>query len=305
MALAGGLALADVDRAHRDSVPDARRPDQEPGVDGLVVRGGAVALGADDLVAGDVDAGHLDRAGLVASQAERVPAGRLRLHVLAVDDEHGKVVVAREVRTRRLDDVEIGEPARGRPRGLLADVVAAVRTLGPRGDRVPEVRAGLGIAVGQRADLAAVQRLYVLLDQGVGGAEHDRVDRAHVHDVTHRGGGAAVARDRLARHRVGDVVLAEAAVLGRHRKREEAVLAEQLEVAPRELQLVVGDLGVGPHLLLAQLDQEVAEFLLAVGEHPFRVPLVTQSPEGLATPSLLGHLHPPLAMHKYVQYSST
>ncbi len=212
---------------------------------------------------------------------------------------------AGEVGGGRLDDVEVGEPARGRPRRLLADVVAAVRALSARGDRVPEVRAGLGVAVGERADLAAVQGLYVLLDQRLGGAQHDRVDRAHVHHVTHRGRGAAVAGDRLAGHREGDVVLAEAAVLGRDGEGEEAVLAEQLEVAPRELELVVGDLRVGAHLLLAQLDQRVAELLLAVGEHPFRIPLVAQSPEGLATPCLFGHLHPPLAMHKYVQYSST
>ena len=67
------------------------------------------------------------------------------------------------------------------------------------------------------------------------------------------------------------------------------MLAEQLEVAARELELVVGDLGVGPHLLLAQLDQQVTELALAVGEHPLRIPLVAQSPEGLATPCLLGH----------------
>ena len=74
-----------------------------------------------------------------------------------------------------------------------------------------------GSRVGQGADLAAVEGPDVLLDQRVGRAQHDRVDRAHVHHVTHRGRGAAVARDRLARHREGDVVLAEAAVLGRGR----------------------------------------------------------------------------------------
>jgi hypothetical protein len=40
------------------------------------------------------------------------------------------------------------------------------------------------------------------------------------------------------------VVLAQAAVLLRHREREEAMLAEQLQVATREEQLVVGALRV-------------------------------------------------------------
>jgi hypothetical protein len=52
------------------------------------------------------------------------------------------------------------------------------------------------------------------------------------------------------------VVLAEPAVLLGHGEREEAVLAEQLEVPPREQQLVVRALGVRPQLLLAELDQE-------------------------------------------------
>ena len=144
--LARRLALADVDRAHRDPVPARAGPDQEPRVDRLVVGGGAVALGTDDLIAGDLDVVDLDRPGLVAPQPERVPGRGLRLDVLAVDHEHRQVVVAGEVGAGRLDDVEVGEPARGRPRRLLADVVAAVRALGAGGDRVPEVRAGLGVA---------------------------------------------------------------------------------------------------------------------------------------------------------------
>ncbi len=251
MALAGGLPLADVDRPHGQSVPHARGPDQEPGVDRLVVGGGAVALGPHDLVARDVHARHLDGARLIAAQTQRVPRRGLRLHVLAVDDKHAEVVVAGEVGAGGLDHVEVGEPARGGPRRLLAHVVAAVGTRRARGDRVPEVRAGLRVGVGQRPDLPAVQGSDVLVDQRVGGAQHDRVHRPDVHHVAHRRGRAAVARDRLAGHRVGDVVLAEAAVLGGHGQGEEAVFAEQLEVAAGELQLIVGDLGVGPHLLLA------------------------------------------------------
>ena len=67
------------------------------------------------------------------------------------------------------------------------------------------------------------------------------------------------------------------------------MLAEQLEVAAGILEVVVGDLGVGAHLLVAQLDQQIAQLALTVGEHPLRVPLVAQSPEGLSVPQLLGH----------------
>ena len=73
VALAGRLALGDVDRAHRDAVPHRRGADEEPGVDGLVVGGGAVADRADDAVAVDLDVGDLDRTRLVAAQAECVP----------------------------------------------------------------------------------------------------------------------------------------------------------------------------------------------------------------------------------------
>ena len=239
--------------------------------------------------AGTSTFGDLDRARLVAAQAERVPQRRLRLDVVAVDDEHGEVVVAGEVRARRLHDVEVGEAARGRPRRLLAHLVAAVRALGARGDRVPEVRAGLGVGVGERPDLAAVERADVLVDQLRRRAQHDRVDRADVHHVAHGRRRAAVARDRLARHRVGDVVLAEAAVLLGHGEREEAVLAEQLEVAAREQQLVVGALRVRAHLLLAELDERRAQLLLAVGQDPVGIPVVAEAPERLAAPHLLGH----------------
>ena len=291
VALAGRVPLRDVDRAERDAVPDRRRADEEPGVDRLVVRRRAVSDRADDLVAGDLDVRHLERARLVAAQAERVPQRRLRLGRVAVDDEHREVVVAREVGARRLHDVEVGEAGRGRPRRLLAHLEAAVRALGAGGDRVPEVRAGLGVRVGEGPDLAAVERADVAVDQLVGGAEHDRVDRADVHHVTHRRRGAPVAGDRLAGHRVRDVVLAEPAVLLGDGQREEAVLAEQLEVAPREEQLVVGALRVRAHLLLAELDERRAELLLALGQEPVGVPLVAEAPEGLGAPHLLGHAH--------------
>ena len=85
------------------------------------------------------------------------------------------------------------------------------------------------------------------------------------------------------------MVLAETPVLLRHREREETVLAQELEVPPREHQLVVEALRVGAELLLAELDQRGAELLLPVGVDPVRIPLVAQSPEGLRTPHLVRH----------------
>ncbi len=290
VALARRVARGDVDRAERDPVPDRRGADQEPRVDGLVVGGRAVALGADDLVARHLDAVDLDRARLVAAQAERVPQRRLGLDVLAVDHEDREVVVAGEVRARGLDDVEVREAARGGPGRLLVDLVAAVGALGLGGERVPEVRSRLGVGVRQRPELAAVERADVLLDQLRRRAQHERLHRRHVHHVTHRRRRAAVARDRLADHREGDVVLAQPAVLLRHREGEEAVLAHQLEVAARVEQLVVGALRVRAHLLLAQPDEGLAQLLLAVGQDPIRVPVVAQSPEGLRAPHLLRHI---------------
>ena len=89
------------------------------------------------------------------------------------------------------------------------------------------------------------------------------------------------------------MVLPEAAVLLRHGEREEAVLAEQLEVAARELEVVVGRLRVGAHLLLAQLDQEIAQLALAVGQHPVGVPVVPEPEVQLAAPPLLSHATSP------------
>ena len=289
VALARRVAGGDVDRAERDPVPDRRGADQEPRVDRLVVRGRAVALGADDLLAGDLDVLDLDRAGLVAAQAERVPQRRLGLDVVAVDDEDGEVVVAGEVGARGLDDVEVGEAAGGGPGRLLVDLVAAVRLLGLGRERVPEVRAGLGVRVGEGPELAAVERPDVLLDQLGRRAQHQRLHRRHVHDVTHRGGRAPVPGDRLAHHRERHVVLAQPAVLLGHREREEPVLAHQLQVAPRVEQLVVGALRVRAHLLLTQADEGLAQLLLAVREDPVGVPVIAQTPEGLGAPHLLRH----------------
>ena len=294
VALARGVARGDVDRAERDAVPDRRGADQEPRVDGLVVGGRAVALGADDLVARDLDAVDLDRAGLVAAQAQRVPQRGLGLDVLAVDHEDGEVVVAGEVGAGGLDDVEVGEAAGRGPGRLLVDLVAAVGLLRLGGERVPEVRARLGVGVGQRAELAAVERADVLLDQLGRRAQHQRLHRRHVHHVTHGGRGAAVARDRLADHRERDMVLAQAAVLLRHGQREEAVLAHQLEVAPRVQQLVVRALRVRAHLLLAEPDEGLAQLLLPVGQDPVRIPVIAQTPEGLCAPHLLRHPQTPL-----------
>ena len=153
------------------------------------------------------------------------------------------------------------------------------------------MRAGLRIGVGEGSDLALAERADVLVDELGSGAEHDRVHRSDVHHVTHRGRRAAVARDRLAHHRVRDVILAEAAVLLGHRQREEAVLAEELEIAAREEQLVVRALRVRAQLLLAELDQKRTQLLLAVGQEPVGVPLVPEPPERLGAPHLLGHAY--------------
>ena len=207
----------------------------------------------------------------------------------AVDDEDREVVVAGEVGARRLHDVEVGEAARRRPRRLLAHLVPAVGALGAGGDGVPEVRAGLGVRVGQGPDLAAVERADVAVDERVGGAQHDRLHGAHVHDVAHGRRRAAVARDRLAGHGERHVVLAEAAVLLGHGQAEEAVFTEQFEVAPRVGQRVVGDLRVLAHLLLAQLDQEIAQLELALRQKPVGVPIRPQPEVGLIAPALLAH----------------
>ena len=212
--------------------------------------------------------------------------------MLAVNHEHRQIVVAGEIRAGRLHDVEVGEPSRRRPRRLLPDLEPAVHAFGAGGDRVPEVRAGLGVGIGQRADrLAGRQRPDVLVDQLRRGAQHDRVHRAHVHHVAHGGRRAAVTGDRLAHHRVGDVVLAQAAVLLGDGERQEPVLSQDLQVLPGEHQLVVEALRVSPELLLAELDERRSELLLVVRVHPLGVPFVPEAPEGLRPPHLLGHPH--------------
>ncbi len=85
------------------------------------------------------------------------------------------------------------------------------------------------------------------------------------------------------------MALPEPAVLDRHGQPEEPVLSQQLEVPARVLEVVVGDLGVCPHLLLAELDQQVAELTLTIGQHPIRVPFASETPEWLSVPHLLWH----------------
>src|SRR5258707_8584241 len=114
-----------------------------------------------------------------------------------------------------------------------------------------------------------------------------------MHDVTHRCRRAAVTGDRLAHHREGDVVLAEAAVFLRHCQRQESVLTEELQVPPRESQLVIRPLGVVPHLLLAQLNELATQLLVVVGQRPVRIPVIAESPVRLRTPHLfLAHRGP-------------
>jgi hypothetical protein len=128
--LAGGVPLGDVDRSEREPVPHGGGPDQEPGVDRLVVRVRAVALGPDRWVAGISTFGTSRGPDWFPRRPSASQSDGLGLHLVAVDHEHGQVVVPGEVGARRLDDVEVGEPRRGRPRRLLADLVAAVRALG-------------------------------------------------------------------------------------------------------------------------------------------------------------------------------
>ena len=82
------------------------------------------------------------------------------------------------------------------------------------------------------------------------------------------------------------MVLAQPAVLLGDDQAEEAVLGQDLEVAARVEQLVVGALGVRAHLLLAEPDQRLAQLLLAFGQDPVRVPVVVQTPES-SSPHIL------------------
>ena len=86
------------------------------------------------------------------------------------------------------------------------------------------------------------------------------------------------------------MILAEPAVLLGHREGEEAVLSQELQVPPREHQLVVEALRVGPELLLAQLDQGGPELFLPLRVHPVRVPFVSETPERLGSPLLVSHV---------------
>ncbi len=209
------------------------------------------------------------RARLVAAQAHRVPGLRLGDDLILVDHEHREVrVVAVVVGRRRLADVEVGEAGRRRPGGLLEHLEAAVDLARAGGDRVPEVRARLGIRVGQRADEAVLDLLQVLVDQVRRGAQLERLDGADVHHVTHRAGGVAVARERLGDDVVHHVVLAEAAPLLGQEQPEEAVGRQRLQGDAREGERGVVLGGARPDLLLANLDQALAQRLLLVRQKP-------------------------------------
>ena len=221
--------------------------------------------------------------------------------MLPVDDEDRQVVVAGEVRARRLHDVEVREAAGRRPRRLLADAEAAVHLLRPRGDRVPEVRPGLRVGGRQRPDLAAVQRADVLVDQRVCRAQHDRVDRADVHHVAHRRRRASVAGDRLAHHRVRDVVLAEAAVLlGNGERESRARRGSRLRRGKRSSSSERFALS---RISFAQRSIGRTQLLLAVGETRSDPPR-SRAPERLVT-LFLGHRRPSGSVHGGSQPSST
>ena len=146
--------------------------------------------------------------------------------------------------------------------------------------------AGLGIGVGQRADEAILVDAAedVLDDRIVMIAESGGSDSACMHRVAHGGRRAAVARDRLDHHGGAGVVLAHAAELLRHEEAQQAVLGEDLEVLPREEQIAVALDGVGPHLLLAEIDELGLQRLLLVRQQPLRIELEAQTPEGLTSP---------------------
>jgi hypothetical protein len=97
VALARRVARGDVDRAERDPVPDRRGADQEPRVDGLVVGGAPSPSGPTIWSPGTSTPSTWIGPDWLPRRPERVPQRGLRLHVLAVDHEHGEVVVAREV----------------------------------------------------------------------------------------------------------------------------------------------------------------------------------------------------------------
>ena len=153
----------------------------------------------------------LDRARLVAAQAEAVPVRGVGLDLVAQDEEAGEVgVVAVEVRgwwSARCTS------RRSRPRWSTTPSCAPSsrpgHLLGAGRDRVPEMRAGLGIGIGERADQAIlVDAPHDVLDRrAVVMAEQRRGHRAQVHGVAHGRRRAAVAGDGLDRHGGADMVL--------------------------------------------------------------------------------------------------
>src|SRR5215468_10389829 len=65
------------------------------------------------------------------------------------------------------------------------------------------------------------------------------------------------------------------------------MLAEQFQISARELELVVGPLGIVAHFPLAKINQLGAQFLMPFGQHEVRVPFIAESPERLRSPHLL------------------
>jgi len=136
-----------------------------------------------------------------------------------------------------------------------------------RGDRIPEVRSGLGVGVRKGAEQPLTNLAQVLLDRVVGGPQLERLDRSDVHHVAHRAGRIAVAGDGLGGRGVHDVVLAEAAPLLRQHEPQEPVGAQSLEAlaGEREGAIVFG--GERPDRLGADLAEPLqqAELLLGPG----------------------------------------
>ena len=271
----------------RDAVPAGGGAEQEEGIDAFVVGIGAVALGPDQAVGRNDDVVDFQRARLVAAQAKAVPFRGLGLYLVAHDQPAGEVgVVAAEIGAGGLDDVPVGEAAGGGPGGLLAHLPAAIDLFRARGDRVPEMRAGLRVGVGEGADedILVEAREHLLQGLVVVIAEAGRGHRAQMHGVAHGRAGAAVARDGFHRHGGGDMVLAHAAQFLGHDQAEQAELGDRLEILAREQQLLVGFDRVVAQRGAGKLDELGLQLLLLVGQDPLRIPLIAETPEVLFAP---------------------
>ena len=165
---------------------------------------------------------------------------------------------------------------------------AVVHALGRGRDRIPEVGAGLGVGIRQRADQAVgVDPAHDVLDRLVAVmAQHRGRHRAQVHGVAHGRARAAVARDSLDRHGRADMVLAHAAQFLGDQKPEETMLGEQPEVFAREQQLLVAHHRVVAHARLAEIDQLALQRPLRRCQQPLRVEVVAEAPERLGAPHL-------------------